>query len=168
MAVYDFTGKYSCALDSKNRVNIPAGIRKMFSSEAENTLVFAPGFDSPSLDAYPLNEWQQLTKKLRKLNPLEKNTRMFIRSFVGDAHTATMDGQGRIMIPERILKLAGIEHDMLMIGALNKFEIWNPEIYERFCSDPDFSVESQSPFDLAKLAEGISARGVSLADMLTE
>ncbi len=150
MALLDFAGQYTCQLDNKNRVSIPSGLRKMFVPEAENTLVFAPGFEMKNIYAYPLNEWKKLTKKLRALNPLDKDARDFIRLFVGVAHYATMDAQGRIMIPERILQLGKIEKEILLIGSLEKFEIWNPEVYEQY--------KQSEQLDLAKLAESIQAK----------
>ncbi|WP_456440103.1 division/cell wall cluster transcriptional repressor MraZ [Caldithrix abyssi] len=133
MVLQDFAGEFTCQLDNKNRVSIPSGIRKMFLPEAQNTIVFVPGFEMKNVYAYPLNEWQKLTKKLRALNPLDDDAREFVRQFVGVAHYATMDGQGRVMIPDRILTMAGInkeDREMLLIGTLEKFEIWNPKVYE--------------------------------------
>ncbi|NOX88549.1 MAG: division/cell wall cluster transcriptional repressor MraZ [Calditrichaeota bacterium] len=140
MALVDFAGEFSCALDNKNRVSIPSGLRKMFMPEAENTMVFTRGFEMENIYAYPLNEWQRLTQKLRTLNPLEKKTRDFIRLFVGVAHVATMDSQGRVMIPERILQMGKIEKDLLLIGSLTKFEIWNPKVYEEYLKRENLSL----------------------------
>ncbi len=152
MAITEFAGEFYCSLDSKNRVSIPSGIRKVFVPEAENTIVFTRGFEMENIYAYPLNEWQRLTKKLRTLNPLEKKTRDFIRLFVGVAHTATMDSQGRVMIPERILKMGKIEKDLLLIGSLTKFEIWNPDVYYN-----DY-LKRDDHLNLTELAEQIEFR----------
>jgi MraZ protein len=148
MAIMDFAGEYKCSLDNKKRVNIPSNVRKIFVPEAENTIVFTRGFEGVNLYAYPLNEWQRLTKILRTLNPLEKKTRDFIRLFVGVAFYATMDSQGRVMIPERILKMGEIEKDLLIIGSLSKLEIWNPKVYNDYLVEEDLS--------LTDLAEKIS------------
>ena len=148
MAASDFAGEFSCSLDRKNRVNIPSGVRKMFVPEAENTIVFTRGFEMENLYAYPLNEWKRLTQKLRTLNQLEKKTRDFIRLFVGVAFRVTMDSQGRVMIPERILKMGKIEKDLQIIGSLNKLEIWNPKIYESYLKKENIN--------LSDLAEQIS------------
>ncbi len=128
MAATEFSGTYYCTLDAKNRLNIPADIRKKLSPEAENTLVFTIGFEKSLLYAYPLNEWNRLTKIMRDNSPLYKEMQQFIRMFVGNAYDAHMDNQGRIMIPERILKLGNIEKELAFVGALEKLEVWNPTI----------------------------------------
>ncbi|MBD3226144.1 MAG: division/cell wall cluster transcriptional repressor MraZ [Caldithrix sp.] len=149
MANTEFTGEYRCALDAKNRINIPSGIRKIFMPEANHTIVFTRGFESINVDAYPLNEWQRFTKELRKLNPLEKKTRNFNRLFVGSAFQVNMDSQGRVMIPERIINLAKIQNEVLIIGVINKLEIWNPKIYEQYLQDENLN--------LADVAEDLSS-----------
>ena len=40
-----------------------------------------------------------------------------------------MDQAGRASFPELHLKLAGIDKDMLFVGALDRFQIWSPERY---------------------------------------
>ncbi|MGD9489241.1 MAG: division/cell wall cluster transcriptional repressor MraZ [Calditrichaceae bacterium] len=140
MAIMDFAGEYICSLDNKNRVNIPSGIRKIILPEADNTLVFTSGFEGINLYAYPLNEWQRLTKKLRTLNPLDKNTRDFIRLFVGVAYYANMDGQGRVMMSDRILKMGKLDGELLIIGSLTKLEIWNPKVYDEYLQKQDLNL----------------------------
>jgi MraZ protein len=50
----------------------------------------------------------------------------------------TLDNQSRIMIPRNLLEFAKIEKEVLMIGTLDKIEIWNPDIYEQYiASQPE-------------------------------
>ena len=144
MAFMDFAGTFHCVLDNKNRVNIPSGIRKMFLPQAEETIVFTRGFEDINLYAYPLDEWQRLTKKLRTLNPFDKQTRNFIRLFAGSAHIATMDTQGRVKLPERILEIAGIEKELIIIGSLSKLEVWSPDRYDSYIKEENLSLPELS------------------------
>ncbi len=129
MTNYNFTGEFSCSLDSKNRLNVPSGIRKMIGPDANNTLVFAPGFEKNNLSLYPLDEWKKLTTSFRKFKLNDKHAQQFIRLFVGGAHTVTMDTQGRIMLPARTLDQAQIQSELLILGMVNKLEVWNPQNY---------------------------------------
>jgi MraZ protein len=134
MAHYNFTGEFSCSLDAKNRFNIPSAIRKMVGPEANDTLIFAPGFEQQNLYVYPLDEWKRLTDSFKKFKPNDVNAQNFIRFFVSGAHTVTMDTQGRIMLPARILEMAQIKSELLILGMVNKMEVWNPEKYSEFRS----------------------------------
>lgn len=132
MIDYNFTGEFSCSLDAKNRLNVPSGIRKLMGPEALNTLIFAPGFEQKNLYVYPLDEWKNLTNSFRRFKPNDKFAQNFMRFFVSGAHTVTMDAQGRIMLPARILELAHIETEMLILGMVNKLEVWNPKVFEDY------------------------------------
>ena len=55
------------------------------------------------------------------------------------------------MIPERILKMGKIEKELLLIGSLTKFEIWNPKVYEAYLNRDDH-------LNLTELAEQIEFR----------
>lgn len=153
MAILDFAGEYSCSLDIKNRLNIPSPVRRMISPEAEDTLVFTRGFEMDNLYAYPLDEWKRLTGRLRTLNPLEKKNRDFIRLFVGVAHYATMDNQGRFILPDRVLQMGKIQKDLLIIGSLTKLEIWSPAVYDDYLK--------RGNLNLIDLAEQISFTDMS-------
>ena len=107
MAVNDFSGEYRFTLDSKKRVNIPAAMRKMLSPEADETLVFTRGFEG-CVYVYPHDEWKRLTHRLNALDSFNVKVRDFIRLFIGPAVKTVMDSQGRVLLPDNILKMANI------------------------------------------------------------
>ncbi len=104
----------------------------MIGPDANNTLVFAPGFEKNNLSLYPLDEWKKLTTSFRKFKLNDKHAQQFIRLFVGGAHTVTMDTQGRIMLPARTLDQAQIQTELLILGMVNKLEVWNPQNYSAY------------------------------------
>ncbi len=141
MAVNDFSGEYRFSLDSKKRVNIPSGIRKMLPPESEGTLVFTRGFEG-CVYVYSNDEWKRLTRKLSSLDSFNVKVRDFIRLFIGPAYKTTMDNQGRVLLPENILSMAKIDKDILLLGSLNKWELWNPAIYEDYMQQNNPSMET--------------------------
>ncbi len=140
MARYNFTGEYSCSLDSKRRFNLPSAIRKLIGPEAESTLVFAPGIEEINVYVYPLDEWNKLVARLAKIPMNEQKAQRFIRRFVGGAYQVAMDGQGRLMPPRRLYEKVGIDTDMVILGTINKLEIWNPETYQAYLDEDDQSL----------------------------
>ena len=141
MFVNDFSGEYRFSLDSKKRVNIPSGIRKMLSPESEGTLVFTRGFEG-CVYVYANDEWKRLTLKLSALDSFNVKVRDFIRLFVGPAYKTTMDSQGRVLLPENILNMAQIDKELLLLGSLNKWELWNPDIYNKYMQQNNPSMEN--------------------------
>lgn len=141
MSVNDFSGEYRFSLDSKKRVNIPSGIRKMLPPESEGTLVFTRGFEG-CVYVYANDEWKRLTLKLSALDSFNVKVRDFIRLFVGPAYKTTMDSQGRVLLPENILNMAQIDKELLLLGSLNKWELWNPDIYNKYMQQNNPSMEN--------------------------
>ena len=120
-----FIGEYAYSLDSKGRVNIPAKFRQALSEDNENTFVIARGMD-PCIWVYPLAQWKEIETNLRSLSSLSKIHRTFVRNTARYASPSTYDKQGRITLTPSLIEYAGLEKDALIIGMVNKMEIWNP------------------------------------------
>ncbi len=138
-----FKGQFRYTLDAKGRLNVPAKIRRRITGDAEETFVIFRGFD-PCLFVYPLDEWKKFEEKLRKLTFQKKLNRRFLRSITSQASEDTCDKQGRITIPTELLEIARIKKDVMIIGVLDRFEIWDPEVYEKYLDESDDSYEDMT------------------------
>jgi MraZ protein len=141
MLKIEFSGTYKISLDPKKRINIPAAIRKILPAESDGKLVFTRGFEG-CVFMFPGIEWNRLTDKLMTLNSFDVNVRNFVRMFVGSAHTINMDSQGRVLLPESIIEMADIEKEILLQGSLNKWELWNPVLYQNYLESNKIKIES--------------------------
>jgi len=120
-----FTGEYHNSLDQKNRLNIPAKFRKVLDPVNDRTFVLTRGFD-PCLILYPLEDWSQVEDQLKKLSSIRGRHRNFVRSVTRFATSVQYDSQGRIQIPDILLDYSGIQKETIIIGMINKIEIWDP------------------------------------------
>ncbi|MBT3665793.1 division/cell wall cluster transcriptional repressor MraZ [bacterium] len=121
-----FTGEYQYSLDSKGRVNIPAKFRQALSKKNQNTFVATRGQD-PCVWIYPLTEWKKIEDELRNLSSVSGIHRTFIRQIARSATPSTCDKQGRITLSPSLISFSQIDKNALIIGMINKIEIWNPE-----------------------------------------
>ena len=121
-----FIGEYSYSLDTKGRVNIPAKFRQSLSEDNENTFVITRGIDS-CIWIYPLTQWKMIENNLRNLSSLSKIHRTFVRNTARYASPSTYDKQGRIILTPSLIEYAGLDKELLIIGMVNKMEIWNPD-----------------------------------------
>jgi MraZ protein len=124
-----FTGEYSYSLDTKGRVNIPAKFRSVLSAENEQSFVITRGMD-PCVWVYPIIVWQSIEDELRKLSSLSQVNRSFVRSTVRYASSVQYDKQGRIAISPNLIEYAQLEKEVLILGMVNKIEIWNPKLLD--------------------------------------
>ena len=121
-----FIGEYSYSLDTKGRENIPAKFRQSLSEDNENTFVITRGMDS-CIWIYPLTQWKMIENNLRNLSSLSKIHRSFVRNTARYASPSTYDKQGRIILTPSLIEYAGLDKELLIIGMVNKMEIWNPD-----------------------------------------
>lgn len=126
-----FRGQFKYSVDSKERIHIPAKLRKHLSAEANETFVMTQG-TALCIDLYPLDQWQKFEEKLLQLNPFQPNEAKFIRMILQHASEDSFDSQSRIRIPQKLLEYAKIEKEVIILGALKKIEVWNPKVYEDY------------------------------------
>jgi MraZ protein len=118
------------AIDHKGRVAIPAKLRRALSTEAHESFVVLPGLDG-CLDLYPLDEWRRFDEKLRALPQGDARARRFRRLLLENAAEVQVDAQGRVMIPGKLIDLAGLTKEALVLGSVDHIEIWDPGRFEK-------------------------------------
>jgi len=142
-----FKGLWEYSVDSKGRLALPAKLRRAIRPEANNSLTITRGFE-PCLYAYPAYEWERVEAQLGALNTYRREARSLIRTILGWADDATLDGQGRIALSKRHIEFAGITDRVLVIGALDRIEIWAPDRFEQQETEEPLSYEDLAEFVL--------------------
>ena len=87
-------------------------------------------------------------EQLSQLSSIRSRDRDFVRSITRHATPVQYDVQGRIQIPETLIKFSGIQNDVNVIGMLKKIEIWDPKVLNEQDKRGD-SVVEQDFDDLA-------------------
>jgi len=146
-----FIGEYKHTIDEKGRLAIPAKLRYSKIGE-EEYWVTTKGFDH-CLFVYPRNEWERIVQRINeKLSLTKREDRSFLRMFVSPANEQVVDKQGRIAIPQGLREYAGINRDVIILGAINRIEIWSEESWNKYRQ------ENEKSFDL--LGEKIADLGL--------
>lgn len=135
-----FQGHSICSLDTKSRIIIPAKFRKYIKPEANNKLIITRGMEGCIL-VYPLNEWENLTNGLSKLNVFDPKKRFFMREFMKFVNECELDSQNRILIPTQLVNYAKLNGEIVILGMLDKLEIWDPKTYDEYESKQDVTYE---------------------------
>ncbi len=124
-----FRGSFEHTVDSKGRVSVPVKFRDIIADRYEGKLVLAMDFDK-CLTVYPLEEWEQLEEKIKSLPMMKPEVKDFMRFFFSSATECELDRQGRILIPPSHRERAGINKNVILIGIMNKIEIWDAKAWE--------------------------------------
>ena len=144
-----FRGQFSYSIDSKGRISIPAKLRKQVSPESNETFIITQG-TATCIDIYPLDQWQLIEDKLLMLNPFNPEDAKFIRMISQYASEDKLDSQARILIPQILIDYAKIEKEVLILGALKKIEVWNPNIYKEYLEQSNETYEQIAAKVMAK------------------
>ena len=131
-----FVGSYKHTLDAKKRVFIPSKFRDELGEEFYITRKF-----DTYLSIYTAEDWQSYVEKIEKLPESEA---VEIQDFLlGAAQKCIPDGSGRIILDDRLAKHAGIDKNIVFVGAGKQIRIWAEEIWN----------EREGTRDLAKMRE---------------
>ncbi|MFQ5329711.1 MAG: division/cell wall cluster transcriptional repressor MraZ [Thermodesulfobacteriota bacterium] len=123
-----FRGRFEHTIDGKGRLSIPAAFRELLKERYDERLVVT-SYDGCLL-AYPYEEWKTLEERVAVLPEFKKDTRAFLRFFYSSATDCQIDKLGRILIPQTLREYAGLERDVILIGAFRQVEIWSKEKWQ--------------------------------------
>jgi len=118
-----FLGQYGHTLDDKGRITLPARFRQLL----ERGVVITRGPDRCLL-VFTCDKWEQIADKLDgSLSLAGKDSRLFTRLMFSSAIDDVPDKQGRVRIPDYLLRFAGIESEVVIVGMNSRLEIWSRE-----------------------------------------
>lgn len=123
----ELLGTHSYALDPKGRVSLPARFREAFADGCWLTI----GQDN-CLYVFPRAEWERRAAEVGSPLLSDAAGRAYGRMFFGKAHEAELDSQGRVTIPGRLREEVGITKDVIVLGVMDRMEIWDRAAYDRY------------------------------------
>jgi MraZ protein len=127
-----FKGTYRHKIDPKGRLPVPAAFRRALG--AENLVVTVL---DQCLAAYPPAEWERLEAQLRGLPSFSRPVKTLTRLLTSRAADCPLDVQGRILLPPPLRQAAGLGREAVVVGVLNRFEVWAPEPWETFLRESE-------------------------------
>ncbi len=120
-----FTGKYYYTVDPKGRIIMPAPLRKIILADYNTKFYVANALFDRCLHMYPKEEWNTLEEKVRSLPKMDKDVKLFKRRVIASATECDIDKQGRILIPSALREDADIAGDIVIVGQVEKIELWS-------------------------------------------
>ena len=160
-----FKGTYRLRIDPKGRVPIPAVFRRLLGEAGQ---VVVTQLDQ-CLAVYAPSEWARLEAQLAALPAFNKQVKALTRLLASRAADCEIDVQGRVLLPPALRAAAGLDRDAVVVGVLNRFEVWSPEGWESFVRDSerlldDVSLDIQWPLPPATPSGPVPPSGTAPAD----
>lgn len=120
---------------------MPAAFRRLLASEPSSGLVLT-ALDQ-CLAAYPRNEWATVAHRLRALPSFNKSVKAITRLLASRAVDCDLDSQGRILIPPMLRETASLETEAVIVGVLDRFELWAPPVWDAFIKESERWLEQE-------------------------
>lgn len=128
-------GVHECKPDSKNRVALPAALKRQLQGVISDGFVVKRSVFQSCLELYPMQEWNTVMEKLNRLNRFVKKNADFIRMYTAGVRIVEVDGNGRLLIPKELGAFAGIKEEIILSAAGRIIEIWDKDTYEKIIND---------------------------------
>jgi MraZ protein len=126
-----YNSTYEHGVDEKRRLQIPAKWRPSKPNVEFTLIVWPKSKEGPCLRGLPPG---QMAKTLREIDAMSNSdpSKVVLKRFIGsESVQVALDKAGRICLPDAMASAAGIKEKAMLVGLLDRFEIWNPERYEK-------------------------------------
>ena len=141
MAGNTLMGTYEHTMDAKGRMAFPTKLRERLGV----SFIVTIGLDG-CLYVYSNEDWEIFTEKLQTLTG---NKAKAAKMLIINACTVEPDKQGRILVPQNLRDYAGLDHDVTVLGVINRAEIWDTAKFKKFSSEITNDMLSEALEDLA-------------------
>jgi len=124
---------YELSIDAKNRLSIPHAVRSKMNCDTDGRSFYvAPGQKQGTLAIYPERYFEQTRAQFPADEQLSQEAYEWRQFEYSQAALLDPDTQGRILVPDRLLKRAGIGKEVTLIGVQDRLELWSRAAYNAF------------------------------------
>lgn len=134
-----FQGEFDHSVDDKGRVIIPSRFRNLLGER----FYLTKGLDH-CIFVYTEAEFKIMSEKLAAQRQLDEKTIRLQRFFTSTE--SSVDNQGRVALPLKLRKYAGIEEtsEVTLVGTGNRIEIWESNAWTAYNDDLTDDVISEA------------------------
>jgi MraZ protein len=139
------TGSYSRTLDDKKRLALPRRVRDQLGDP--QVLFVSPGPDQ-CLWLFTQAELERLAERLDQSPATGAEARVFRRLYFAQTESVDVDKAGRVLIPERLVQLGGLRHEVVLVGVRDHLELWDAECWQQYLAQhaPRFDAVAEGAF----------------------
>lgn len=126
-----FLSTFTNKVDKKGRVSLPAPFRTALADQIHNGVVVFAAHNHACLEGFDCAKMEEISARLDQFDLFSSEQDDLATTIFGQSVQLPIDGDGRIILPEHFLKAAQIANKATFVGLGRKFQIWNPELFDR-------------------------------------
>ena len=94
--------------------------------------------DIGTLIAYPKPIWDAMLREITAYPSINQGRQKYSRLMIGTADDELkFDSQGRVVVPQKLRDLGKLKDKVVLVGCLDKLEIWAKEEWDKYNDDPE-------------------------------
>jgi MraZ protein len=129
-------GHSPAKIDDKGRLKVPANFRKIIE-DRYGPECFITSTDGERALVYPLPVWFEFQSRMAKVPSASQAKAKYLERVNYFGQVASIDAQGRILVPAVLREVAGIAEDVVVLGSQDHLIVWNePKIQKRLAETP--------------------------------
>lgn len=146
-----FLSTFCNKIDKKGRISIPASFRNTLISQEFAGIVAYASFVNPCIEACGMERIEKISDSIDDLDPFSLERDAFAAAILGGAIKLSFDAEGRVMLPDNLVEMAGIKESAIFVGKGQTFEIWEPKAFELYMENArKIAWESRSSLRISK------------------
>ncbi len=129
-----FLSTFTNKVDSKGRVSVPSQFRASLVNESFSGMIVYESFVNQCIEGCDLDRIKKISESIDDLDPFSEERDAFATAVLGGSMQLSIDGDGRVILPEALLKKAEVRNLATFVGKGSTFEIWEPEKFKGYMS----------------------------------
>jgi MraZ protein len=127
-----FLSTFTNKIDSKGRVSVPAQFRVSLTNNDFSGIILYESFINDCIEGCDLERIKLLSESIDNLDPFSEERDSFATAILGGSIQLSLDSDGRVILPESLLKKAKLKDKAVFVGKGPTFEIWQPEKFSEY------------------------------------
>ncbi len=129
-----FLSTFTNKVDNKGRMSVPAQFRLSLVNKEFSGVIVYESFVNDCIEGCDIERIKQISESIDSLDPFSQDRDALATALLGGSVQLAIDNEGRVIMPETLLKKAGIKDQAVFVGKGATFEIWQPKKFEDYMS----------------------------------
>ena len=147
MELHVLMGHAPARVDDKGRLKIPADFRKLIEDKYGSDC-FITSIDGERASVYPLPDWYDFQARLSKVPSASVAKSKLLERVNYFGQPATIDAQGRVLIPSILREVAAIADDVVVLGNTDHLIVWNESRIQKRLKDNPLTPDDMKELEL--------------------
>lgn len=127
-----FLSTFTNKIDAKGRVSVPAQFRASLVGSEYSGIVIYESFTNDCIEGCDIERIKKLSESIDKLDPFSEDRDSLAAALLGSSVQLAIDADGRVILPEILIKKIKLKESVVFVGKGSTFEIWQPVKFEEY------------------------------------